>query len=584
MSSSFPMYDMAEADTDPTNLLDDIYSSLIIPLLNELQQLRSPTRDQMPAHGKGKRPYKVWDSGRQVRKGLVVASFNELIEKGREKLELGEVRIKVVLEADGTQVEDPEYFCTLPENTVFLLLRQGEHWYPAGVEVLRQAITAIPKIVCETIYSLGLHDEAPVWKIMDQYGKITVVLSWDPCHRGDHRHGTSSPRKPSATATRMIVSGVGESAIQRHEYLVAQPSVGSTPSPAPTISLSGTKSPVPASGAAGISAQAPVGTVTTILRDGKKETLINDIGPAAATLPPAPHHQGTVINHDSEIKSSYMGTGPGATAAVVGRLSRQGSSVDSSHSATVHVHTPECCMYGHPHTPQPRTRASPTGDQAECDFHCCSLHEEGGRIQVHKAVATSPIQEGTHERRPAHHHTHPPSQSPGGKAAQPGAQAAAVQHPKGSSHVRFQTQTQTEYRTPNLEKPRERPDQDSSESETENTTNDEEAHTTEKFLLLTDQLSVDTKKHLSIKDIGVILDRLSSKIVDVEKLDREAEEEDCFNWTIKATIRGDTLRELGVVYNGHYYSISEHPGYGQKKEEEEEEEVAEAKDAEKEPV
>lgn len=57
---------------------------------------------------------------------------------GREKLELGEVRIKVVLEADGTQVEDPEYFCTLPENTVFLLLRQGEHWYPAGVEVLRQ--------------------------------------------------------------------------------------------------------------------------------------------------------------------------------------------------------------------------------------------------------------------------------------------------------------------------------------------------------------------------------------------------------------------------------------------------------------
>ncbi|KAK3872606.1 hypothetical protein Pcinc_022323 [Petrolisthes cinctipes] len=86
---------------------------------------------------------------------------------------------------------------------------------------------------------------------------------------------------------------------------------------------------------------------------------------------------GTVINHDSEHKSSYPGG-----AVVIGRLSRQGSSVDSSHSATVHVHTPECCMYGHPHTPQPRTRASPTGDQAECDFHCCSLHEEGGRIQA----------------------------------------------------------------------------------------------------------------------------------------------------------------------------------------------------------
>ncbi|XP_070000719.1 uncharacterized protein [Penaeus vannamei] len=240
----------------------------------------------MSGEGKGKRPYKVWDSGRQVRKGLVVSSFNELIEKGREKLDLGEVRIKVVLEADGTQVEDPEYFCTLPENTVFLLLRQGEHWYPAGVEVLRQAITAIPKIVCETIYSLGLHDEAPVWKIMDHYGKITVVLSWDPSHRGD-RHASSSPRKPSAASARVIVSGVGESTIQRHEYLVAQSSIGSTPSPAPTISLSGAKSPVPAATATG---QVVHGTVTTILRDGKKETLINDVGPSAAA-PTAPLHQ-----------------------------------------------------------------------------------------------------------------------------------------------------------------------------------------------------------------------------------------------------------------------------------------------------
>lgn len=205
---------------------------------------------------------------------------------------------------------------------------------------------------------------------------------------------------------------------------------------------------------------------------------------------------------------------------------------------------------------------------------------------MHKAVATSPVQEGIQERRPGHHHPHPSSQSPSSKAAQAvpaGSQAAAVaaavvQPQKGGSHVRFLA----DYRSTNLEKPR--TEQESSESETENTTNDEEAHTTEKFLLLTDQLSVDTKKHLSIKDIGVILDRLSSKIIDVEKLDREAEEEDCFNWTIKATIRGDTLRELGVVYNGHYYSISEHPGYGQKKEEEEEEEVTEDKEAEKEPV
>ena len=82
-----------------------------------------------------------------------------------------------------------------------------------------------------------------------------------------------------------------------------------------------------------------------------------------------------------------------------------------------------------------------------------------------------------------------------------------------------------------------------------------------KYLLLVDQLSVDQKHHLSIKDIGIILDRLSSKILDVERLDREKEDSDVYNWTIKATIRGDVMRELGVIYNSNYYSISEHPAF-----------------------
>lgn len=97
---------------------------------------------------------------------------------------------------------------------------------------------------------------------------------------------------------------------------------------------------------------------------------------------------------------------------------------------------------------------------------------------------------------------------------------------------------------------------DSSESETEN-----DLGTTEKFLLLVDQLSLEQQKHLGIKDIGIILERLSSKIVDVERLERDLEGSDTHNWTIKATIRGEILRELGVIYNSNYYSISEHPAY-----------------------
>ena len=56
----------------------------------------------------------------------------------------------------------------------------------------------------------------------------------------------------------------------------------------------------------------------------------------------------------------------------------------------------------------------------------------------------------------------------------------------------------------------------------------------------------------------MILDRLSSKIVDVQRLDRNRDD-DCYSWTIKALIRGDSLRELGVLYGGHYYTICEHP-------------------------
>lgn len=222
--------------------------------------------------------------------------------------------------------------------------------------------------------------------------------------------------------------------------------------------------------------------------------------------PPPPHI--TVVNHDE----------PGVAAPR--RLSRAPPSLD-------HVHTAECRAGAGVASPAP-PRPAPPPD--ECDFHCCALHEEGRRIAVHKSVATSPIQDAQ------------PRASPQGR-------------PKG--HVRFL----------DAESARRGGERDSSESETENTLVDDEAVTSEKFLLLIDQLSVDQKRHLTIKDIGIILERLSSKILDVERLDRESESDDCYNWTIKATIRGDALRELGVIYNGNYYAISEHPGYREENEE-----------------
>ncbi|KAJ6641410.1 Cell death activator CIDE-3, partial [Pseudolycoriella hygida] len=419
-------------------------------------------RQGLAAESRGKRPLKIWDSYRNIRKGLVVGSFEELLVRGKDKLGVSASEsVRLVLECDGTQVEDGEYFRTLANNTVLLLLRQGERWYPTGVDVIKAAISAIPKIVCETIHALELHDETPSWKIMDNKGRVTVVLHWDQRTGGSSNSG----------------GGIG--------------SGSSGP-----ININGMQSDKYSPSKKGLSAQ-------------------NSLDKSSSAQQRYPSPQITVINHDDQQSALYHPSR---------RLSKQSGSFDSAVGA-VHVHTPECAHHAH----TPSRAGSPSA--AECDFHCCALHEEGRKIAVHKSVATSPIQDGSSSPQPNPSNLSDPSTMQRRPSANKG-------------HVRFLDIG---------------PERDSSESETENTVMEDEAITSEKFLLLIDQLSVDQKKHLSIKDIGIILERLSSKILDVERLDRESESDDCYNWTIKATIRGDALRELGVIYNGNYYAISEHP-------------------------
>ncbi|KAK1123331.1 hypothetical protein K0M31_008949 [Melipona bicolor] len=283
---------------------------------------------------------------------------------------------------------------------------------------------------------------------------------------------------------------------------------------------------------------------------------------------------------------------------IPGRLVKQGT--NSFDSTTIHIHTPECS--NHIHQPVVRN-GSPVngpdgGTSGECDFHCCALHEEGRRIAVHKSVATSPIQDAQQQYQHHHPHAQQQQQQQPPPQQQQQTQTSSPQPPSSLSdgtrrtglskgHVRF-CDTADEESSSRLagnsaasfhlhHHHNHHQEHDSSESETENTIMEDEIVTSEKFLLLIDQLTVD-QKHLSIKDIGIILERLSSKILDVERLDRESESEECYNWTIKAIIRGDVLRELGVIYNGNYYAISEHPGYKEESEENNEDNEEEEED------
>ncbi|XP_025027348.1 cell death activator CIDE-3 isoform X2 [Python bivittatus] len=76
------------------------------------------------------RPYRVSNCERTLRKGIMAESLNDLLEKVRSALLLVGT-ITVVLDEDGTSIESEEFFQTLEEGTVLLVLTEGQTWRPA---------------------------------------------------------------------------------------------------------------------------------------------------------------------------------------------------------------------------------------------------------------------------------------------------------------------------------------------------------------------------------------------------------------------------------------------------------------------
>ena len=78
-----------------------------------------------------RRPFKVLDRLRTAKKGLMAGTLEELIRSGKEKLSYREEQgVIVVLEEDGTEVDEEDYFQTLEDNTELILLHSGERWSP----------------------------------------------------------------------------------------------------------------------------------------------------------------------------------------------------------------------------------------------------------------------------------------------------------------------------------------------------------------------------------------------------------------------------------------------------------------------
>ncbi|KAJ8378910.1 hypothetical protein AAFF_G00233440 [Aldrovandia affinis] len=79
------------------------------------------------------KPCKICNYSRQKSYGLMVPSLDQLKVKGCETLGFDPVTpVSVVLEDDGTIVEDDAYFLCLPTNTKFMLLHEKERWAPTA--------------------------------------------------------------------------------------------------------------------------------------------------------------------------------------------------------------------------------------------------------------------------------------------------------------------------------------------------------------------------------------------------------------------------------------------------------------------
>ncbi|XP_056129908.1 lipid transferase CIDEC-like isoform X2 [Lampris incognitus] len=75
------------------------------------------------------RPFRVTSADRTMKKGIMADGLHDLIDKVMSSLNLPCVSA-VVLDEDGTGVDTEEFFQTLPDNTVLMVLENGQTWTP----------------------------------------------------------------------------------------------------------------------------------------------------------------------------------------------------------------------------------------------------------------------------------------------------------------------------------------------------------------------------------------------------------------------------------------------------------------------
>ncbi|XP_058420462.1 lipid transferase CIDEC isoform X2 [Diceros bicornis minor] len=143
------------------------------------QQLLSEPSPKAPRT----RPCRVSTADRSVRKGVMAHSLEDLLHKVRDTLRLADKPFFLVLEEDGTTVETEDYFQALADNTVFMVLQEGQKWQPPSEQPAKKI-----DVACITfdLYKMNPQDLIGCLNVKATlYG--TYSLSYDlHCYRAKH--------------------------------------------------------------------------------------------------------------------------------------------------------------------------------------------------------------------------------------------------------------------------------------------------------------------------------------------------------------------------------------------------------------
>ncbi|CAK6958429.1 cell death activator CIDE-3 [Scomber scombrus] len=87
----------------------------------------SMTQQLLSGRAARPKPFRVTNVDRSMKKGIMADVLEDLINKVRDSLDVSCVSA-LVLDEDGTCVDTEEFFQTLPENAVLMVLEKGQKW------------------------------------------------------------------------------------------------------------------------------------------------------------------------------------------------------------------------------------------------------------------------------------------------------------------------------------------------------------------------------------------------------------------------------------------------------------------------